>query len=365
MRPLRFVVFVVLAVLVLPLPCHSQTRILIVSQSGPGADRLSAVVERCAAMALAGAGFEPVIAAGAGAERASASLLLELSLKAWGYDLVLSILGGGGDTLAEGRLGGELGLDLDEAVILEVTRLVAVTGLEPRPFALAEPEASAPPAQSLPEAETDLPPPLPPSPPPILVAAAAPASSASPEPLPDAGTNPPPLRPSQPSAPVGIAAGRRFDASFSTAPFFVVGPATEFFRFGFDTGAYAGATLLSGGFSLDVGGRLGYALVFPAGSVGGQVHLVSLGFELRGSLSGRGPISAYARLGAGPLLVAAVASGSGSQGKVLPFCHAGLGFELRPSATLSIGLDLGLLAVLERSLPLIGLTPGLRLSFRP
>lgn len=350
MEPRRFVV--ILAFMVLPLASHAQTRILIESRSETEGRGLAGVVERCATLALERAGFEPAFAAGDAAP--AASLFCSSSLEGGGFELLLELRSSseGQALLAEARLAGRLSLDLDERLIEEIAALVAGSGLEPGPrrapplaTAGAPPAGDSPPGTTtgalapfalLPGAEA-------------LAGDAAALPGASPSTLPAAG---------------GSASPSRLGLDLSSAPVLVVGAAAEYFRFGFDASCSLGYSFRLDAFLLEAGLRAGYALLYSAGQVGGEVHLASLGPELRVRWPVEGRFRALLRLGAGPLYLAVAPEAGESLGKVLPCCAAGLGLEFRPSPGFSLGLEVGILAVFERSFPLVGLAPGLVAAWR-
>lgn len=356
MKPGR--ILLVLAAMVLPLASHAQTRILIESSGGAEARGLAGIVERCAVLALERAGFEPARAGGEGAPEAL--LLCSASLSESGFELSLELrsAGEGQTLLAEALLSGRLSLDLDERLIEEVSALLEASGLEPgpppapRPAVASLPEERAPPAGAAASANAEAP-----------VLARAPAGGEA-----VLKTGPAPLSAGGEALVIPQSGGppalSRLGLGLSTAPVLVVGAASDYFRFGFDASCSLGYSFRFGSFSLEAGLRAGYALLYSAGQVGGEVHLASLGPEFRGRWPAEGRLRAYLRGGLGPLYLAVSPESGETLGKLLPFCSAGLGLEFRPSPGFSLGLEVGLLAVFERNLPLLGLAPGLVAAWR-
>lgn len=360
MKPGR--ILLVLAAMVLPLASHAQTRILIESSGGAEARGLAGIVERCAVLALERAGFAPARGSGAGEDPPEALLLCSSSLAAGGYELSLELRSAaeGQALLAEARLSGPLTLDLDERLIEEVSALVALSGLEPGPPPAPRPAVASLPGDAAPRA-----------------GAAAPASASAEAPVlaraPAGGeavlmTGPVPISAGGEALVIPQSGGppalSRLGLGLSTAPVLVVGAASDYFRFGFDASCSLGYSFRFGSFSLEAGLRAGYALLYSAGQVGGEVHLASLGPEFRGRWPAEGRLSAFLRAGLGPLYLAVAPETGETLGKILPACSAGLGLEFLPSPGFSLGLEVGLLAVFERNLPLLGLAPGLVAAWR-
>ena len=349
MKPGRFLL--VLAFMVLPLASHALTRILIESRGGAEARGLSGIVERCAALALERAGFEAYRGGGEGEGPPEAILLCSSSLAEGSFELSLELrsAGEGQALLAEALLSGRLALDLDERLIEEISALLADSGLEPGTPPGPPPAASAPRAGPAPLAGSP-------------GAASAPAQPLGEAPvLARASAGGEPLVIPRAGAP---GSASRLGLGLSTAPVLIVGAASDYFRFGFDAACSLGYSFRLDAFSVEAGLRAGYALLYSAGQVGGEVHLASLGPELRARWPAEGRLGAVLRAGLGPLYLAVSPEGGETLGKLLPFCSAGLGLEFRPGPGFSLGLEVGFLAVFERNLPLLGLAPGLSAAWR-
>lgn len=374
----RFAFF--LAALILPLQSYTQARILIESRFQTGGEGLSGIVERCAALAAGREGFEAAYP-GEGPEGAPLAALLrcDSSLDKGDYSLKLALFAPGGDqaALAEAGLSGRLSLDFDDRLIAAVRGLLSAASLEPSPEKVAgpEPKPEAHPDEAL-EAElaelvafacperaafgtaggemagkTPLEEPLPTEP-----AAPAPVVLTAPPPTPSL---PPPV-----GARVDKASSTRLALSFASAPLFIVGPASEYFRYGVDASCSLGLRFEVSSLRLEAGLRAGYDLVYSAGPVAGELHLASLGVELKGSWPAEALFSLRLRAGGGPLYLAAASESAGFLGKLLPFCSAGLGLDFKPVAGFSLGLEAGALVAFERSLPLFALVPGLSAAWR-
>jgi len=84
-----------------------------------------------------------------------------------------------------------------------------------------------------------------------------------------------------------------------SGPVFVVGQASETFRYGFDVSCRIGARFGIGILRIDTSLRTGYARLSPAGLVGGALHLISLGPEIGLVLPESAPLRFRCRLGCG------------------------------------------------------------------
>jgi hypothetical protein len=340
----------VLALLILPLPSYAQARILIESRFQTGGEDLSGIVERCAALAAGREGFEAIYSGENPDGAASAAVLrCDSSLDQGDYSLSLALFAPGEDqtALAEAGLSGRLSLDFDDRLIAAVCELISAASLEPsrERAAVTDSEPEAPLDESLdaepPDAEPE----------PVALVVRSPVSPA-------------PSIPSPVGARVDRASPSRFALSFASAPLFVLGAASDYFRYGIDSSCFFGLRFNHSAVELEAGLRAGYDLVYSAGQVEGELHLASLGVELKGIWPAEAPFSLRLRAGGGPLYLAAASESAGLLGKVLPFCAAGLGLDFRPSAGFTLGLEAGLLAVFERSLPLFALAPGLSAAWR-
>lgn len=382
----------ILALLVLPLESYAQARILIESRSHNGGGGLAGLVERCAALAIDRAGFRAVPAdAEPPAGGALAALLrCESRLVDGSYDLKLELVAAndGGRGLGATELSGPLSLDFDESLIVAVSQLISAAGLDP---ALAKATSASSGAAEAASIEADLAElivrdgrapaaplvqarsgpalaePAPASAAAALPAAAAPLLASGQEPAVQVAEAPRPQARPLPAAEEGPAfrsSSARFSLSFASAPFFVLGEAAGYFHYGFDCSSSFGFRFVHRDFELDAAARLGYALVYSAGTVSGELQLASLGPELRAIWPASGLFSLRLRAGGGPLYLAATSGEAAFLGKVLPFAACGLGLDFRPTAAFCLGLEVGFLVVFERSLPLYGLAPGLSAAWR-
>jgi hypothetical protein len=327
----------VLALLILHLQSYAQARILIESRFQTGGEGLSGIVERCAAFAAGLEGFEAAYPGGSPDEASLAAVLrCDSILDKGDYRLKLALFAPGEDqaALAELGLSGRLSLDFDDRLIAAVRELVSAASLEPSRTS-AEIAWSGRAGEALLEE------------PPVA------------EPEPSVLVLQPPASPT-PSIPSPL----RFALSLTSAPLFILGAASEYFRYGIDGSCFFGLRFDASALELEAGLRAGYDLVYSAGLVAGELHLASLGVELRGSWPAAGLFSLRLRAGGGPLYLAAASESAGLLGKVLPFCSAGLGFDFKPSAGFTLGLETGFLVVFERNLPLFGLAPGLSAAWR-
>jgi len=385
----RFCFVVVLAFLLSPVVGHSQTRILVSCRSEKGGEKLSGLVERCAAFALEQAGCLPVGPAPVGESpapgpAASWTLQADASYLNGDYRLELSFLAPDGLCLSSTVLSGRLSLDFDVQLLDAVARLIHDSGVD---LTRANPqdEASEPPGPGpMPAAKArqdvaDL---LS-----VMVAEAPVPSTAAPPgpgalPVPDgealassaATPAEPAVLPALPlpgeaegAAVILPAAGKPAGILFLDAdsgPVFVIGQASESFRYGIDVSLRVGARLGTGILRIDAALRTGYARLSPTGLVDGALHLITLGPEIGLVLPEASPVRFRCRIGCGPLYVAAEAEGLEVVGKILPFGSAGLGMDFLPSPKFSIGLELQMMVVFERSEPLIALVPVLGLGLR-
>lgn len=416
----RFCFVFVLAFLLSPIVGHSQTRILVTCRSEKGGERLSGLVERSAVFALEQAGFV-ALGADPAMKVPSWTLLADISYRNGDYRLELSFLSPEGLRLSSAMMSGRLSLDFDVSLMEAVDRLVRSSGVDFAQVAPTEGERglalTLPTLPSLEERQevadllavlvAEAPPPSAPTtaraaslPLPSEEALAAPSSS-SPEPeageaaVPDkpesaplgapamasAGAPPAAMSPSGPTAspalslpdeggtaavvlPGGKAPKTPLVIDADSGPVFVVGQASETFRYGFDVSCRIGARFGIGILRIDTSLRTGYARLSPAGLVGGALHLISLGPEIGLVLPESAPLRFRCRLGCGPLYVAAEAAGSGILGKILPFGSAEMGLDFLPGQRFSVGLGLELLAVFERNEPLIALVPVFGVGLR-
>lgn len=369
----------VLAALILPVQSYTQARILIESRSQTGAEGLSGLVGRCSAFAAGREGFEAVYPGGEPEEASLAAVLrCDSSLDGGDYRLNLALYGPGKNqaALAEAGLSGRLSLDFDDRLIAAVRELISSASLkasrERDRGADSKPEASLDEALEAELAE--------------LAALSFPARTSAEmtgggagelpleEPLPretealapvvQPSASPAPIIPSPEAARVDQARPSRLRLALSSAPLFVVGGASEYFRYGIDASCFLGLRFDLSPLGLEAGIRAGYDLIYSAGAVGGELQLAALGVELKGSWPAEGLFSLRLRVGGGPLYLAASSESAGLLGKLLPFCSAGLGLDFRPAPGFTLGLDAGALAAFERSLPLFALAPGLSAAWR-
>jgi len=413
----RFCFVFILAFLLSPVVGHTQTRILVACRSENGGERLSGLVERSAVLSLEQAGFLAV-GADPSARTSGWTLQADVSYRNGNYRLELSFLSPDGSRLSSVILSGRLSLDFDVGLMRAVEGLVRDSGVD---FAQATPReegsglaSSGPPIPAIQERQdvadllavmvAEAPPPsieMPsikgslPVPSEEALAARAPtqvvpeaAGAIEPEPTaggapamapdkaPPAAASPAeaavstsPLLPdeSRPavvvlSAESGPTGPLVVDAD--SGPVFVVGQASETFRYGFDVSCRVGAAFGFGILRLDAALRTGYARLAPTGLVGGALHLITLGPEIGLVLPQSAPVRFKCRVGCGPLYVAAEATGSEVVGKLLPFGSAGMGLDFLPSPRFSIGLELELMVVFERNEPLIALVPVLGVGLR-
>ena len=421
----RFCFVFILAFLLSPLVGHSQTRILVACRSENGGERLSGLVERSAVLSLEQAGFVAVGAEPA-SRISSWTLQAVVSYQNGNYRLELSFLSPDGLRLSSVILSGRLSLDFDVGLMKAVEGLVrdsgvdfaqampgeegsglaspgpAITAMQDRQEVadlLAVMVAEAPPpslqmpsvkallpvpseealaartptpvepaaaAAIKPEAVSEGAPTMAPTMAPAMAPDKAPPAAASPA---EPAVSTSPLLPGESGPavvvlPAGNGPTGPLVVDADSGPVFVVGQASDTFRYGFDLSCRIGARLSIGSLHIDASLRTGYARLSPTGLVGGALHLISLGPELGLVLPESSPVRFWCRVGGGPLYVAVEAPGSGVVGKLLPFCSAGMGLDLLPSPRFSIGLGLELMAVFERNEPLIALVPVLGVGWR-
>ncbi len=134
---------------------------------------------------------------------------------------------------------------------------------------------------------------------------------------------------------------------------------------------------------LGYGGQISFGYAIPAGSIflvpriviGGlwlpteapipaDIIIIPFGLDLKISSGSNQPMLPYLHFGGGGSWFMVIPEGSPTQGKIVPYADAGLGIDFRFGPTIGMYADVFFRAMLEGSVVLYGIYPGIGMSMR-
>jgi hypothetical protein len=166
--------------------------------------------------------------------------------------------------------------------------------------------------------------------------------------------------------PNGVSAvGRGLEVSTLVSGILVLGPATEFFRYGVSGSLIGSYSRPFAQPTMSLGGRAGFVYLFSdEGVEGGRLYVVNLGPEALLSTPFRNPARLGARVAAGASVLI-VSRESDTLAKMLPHVEAGVAARLPLGSRFSLGIEVNYYVLFEPGFPVMGIVPSLTVSLEP
>lgn len=176
-------------------------------------------------------------------------------------------------------------------------------------------------------------------------------------------------RPTPPAtdATVGTGSARvqGLEIGVNTSGLFVVGAASEFFRYGVSGGFSGGYAPRLQRLGVSLGTRGSFIHLFSEEGVqGGSLFLVTAGPEVSVGTMFRAPARIGGRL-AGGIAVVMINRESETLAKTDLYIEAGVGARVPLSRLLSLGMEVNYVVVFEKDFPIMGLSPSITVSMEP